>query len=187
MTSTKRIIWVDVETTGTEAFSGDSLLEVACLITDSQLNILDETGYHAVVKYSPLEITKQKLRTSDYVLKMHTDSGLWDKLSTGTERGVVDTELLDYMKSFVPDARSAPLGGNSITLDRNFLDNNLPKSFAHIHYRSRDISTMVGELEDIMGDSFVPFEKKLAHEAMSDIRESIAEARYLRSLWRKVS
>lgn len=172
------IIWIDVETTGVEPFKKDELLEVACLITDADLNILDEEGFHAVIKYSDLQISRMKLLTSDYVLDMHNKTGLWDKLSQGTEVKTVDESLLAYIMKFVPEPRKARIAGNSITLDRNFMEVYLPRSFAHLHYRSYDISTIAGLASAWYEDE--GYQKKLTHAAMDDIRESIEELRYYR-------
>lgn len=174
----ERLIWIDVETTGVDAFDKDELLEVACLITDSELNILDEVGYHAVIKYSDLQVSTMKLLTNDFVRDMHKKTGLWDKLTSGKPVRTVDSELLDYIKSFVPDARKARIAGNSITLDRNFLQANLPQSFNHLSYRSYDVSTIAGLTAMWYEDE--GYTKKKTHAAMDDIRESIEELRYLR-------
>lgn len=174
----EKIIWIDVESTGVEPFKKDELLEVACLITDADLNILDEEGFRAVIKYSDLQISRMKLRTSPYVLEMHTKTGLWDELPHGTEVKDVDESLLAYIKRFVPEARKARIAGNSITLDRNFMEANLPQSYGHLHYRSYDVSTIAGLASAWYEDE--GYQKKLTHAAMDDIRESIEELRYYR-------
>lgn len=174
----ERIIWIDVETTGLSAFGKDELLEVACLVTDADLNILDEQGFRAVIKYSDLQISRMKLNTSDYVLEMHNKTGLWDELPMGAPVKTVDESLLAYIKQFVPEPRTARIAGNSITLDRNFLEANLPQSFGHLHYRSYDVSTIAGLASAWYEDE--GYQKKLTHAAMDDIRESIEELRYYR-------
>lgn len=174
----RRIIWGDVETTGLDPADGDSLLEVAFLVTDFDLNILESEGYQATLAYTESEVARLKEHATPYVQEMHTKTGLWDKLVSGTEADVVDSELLEYLTGLVPEARSARLAGNSITLDRNFLKANLPDSYAHIHYRSFDVSTLTGLAEEWLGVE--PFKKKLNHSAMDDIRESIEELKYLR-------
>lgn len=172
-----RIIWTDVETNGLSPSKGNVLLEVATVITDINLNIIDE-GYNAVVKYTESEIEDIKANTVPFVLDMHEKTGLWDRLLTGTPIDVLDDELLGYMNHHVPGAKTARLAGNSITLDRNFLEAFLPKSFEHVHYRSFDVSTVTGLAEAWLGVE--PFKKKTTHAAMDDILESIAELRYLR-------
>ncbi|MBC9705733.1 MAG: oligoribonuclease [Enterococcus sp.] len=172
------IIWIDVETTGVKAFGDDELLEVACLITDSDLNVLDDKGFHAVIKHSDLQISRMKLKTSDYVLEMHNKTGLWDKLPLGLDMKTVDAMLLEYIKNFVSEPRTARIAGNSITLDRNFLEANLPLSYGHLHYRSYDVSTIAGLAAAWYQDA--GYKKMLTHAAMDDIRESIEELKYYR-------
>lgn len=175
----ERIIWGDVETTGVEAFDGDVLLEVAVLVTDADLNILDEEGYQSTIFYSRADVDRLISGTSEFVVNMHTATGLWDRLPEGKPQDQVDEELLAYMKEFVPDAKTAPLGGNSITLDRNFMNRYLPNSFAHLHYQSIDVSTLA-RLANYWGGPELGYKKKKLHSAFSDIRESIEELRYLR-------
>lgn len=175
-----RIIWGDVETNGVNAFDGDVLLEVAFLVTDGDLNILDEEGYQAVVKWSPEHVERLKLGTSDYVVKMHEATGLWDRLPFGKSQDQIDDEALSYLRQFVPEAKTARFAGNSITLDRNFMQANLPGTFEHIHYRSFDVSTVAG-LAQMWGGEDIQYQKKTLHSAFADITESIEELRYLRS------
>lgn len=174
-----RIIWGDVETTGVNAFDGDVLLEVAVLITDHELNILDEEGYQAVIHYSPEDVERLIAGTDEFVVNMHNNTGLWNRLPEGKPLHQVDEELLAYMRRFVPEARTAPLAGNSITLDRNFLNNYLPESFKHIHYQSIDVSS-IARVAWMWGGEEIQYKKKKTHSAFSDITESIEELRYLR-------
>lgn len=173
------ITWIDVETTGVEAFNGDVLLEVACLITDRNLNIMDDYGYQAVIHYSETEVENLKASTVPFVVEMHDKTGLWDRLPDGKPRTVVDVELLYYIQQWVPLARSTRLAGNSITLDRNFLTAYLPGVASHLHYRSIDVSTLAG-LAQYWSRTPVKYEKKTLHSAFDDINESIEELRFLR-------
>ena len=168
------IVWGDVETTGLDA-KKDFLLEIAVLVTDLDLNILDDTGYHAYVSHIK-EIVYN--RANDYVREMHTTSGLWDKLGDGSKHTwEIDTELLEYIQQFAPGQRTARLAGNSVRLDANFFDSWLPKTANHLHYRILDVSSIAFEA-DIRDIPLFP--KAGTHEAMTDIRESIEELRYLR-------
>ena len=178
------IAWIDVETTGINGYKPslfkrrDFLLEVACLVTDMDLNVLDDEGYQAVVHYSPTQVEKLKKHTNDYVIDMHTKTGLWDKLSSGKRLSKIDNELSSYIKQFAPEARQAYLGGNSITLDRNFIIPNLPQVGEHLHYRSVDVTSLA-----ILANSWydgTSFAKRTEHSAFSDIRESIEELKFLR-------
>lgn len=171
------IAWVDVETDGLKAHR-KSLLEIACIITDTDLNILDDQGFEEVVLHSPDRVEQMKAETDQFVLDMHTTSGLWDKLPYGTPVSEVDLRLFDYIRHFAPETRQARLAGNSVRLDLNFVDEWLPKTYSHLHYRFIDVTT-VATLANWWNNVEV-FHKVKAHTAMSDIRESIAELKYLR-------
>lgn len=175
----QKIFWGDVETNGTDDHKNDVLLEVAMLVTDLDLNVLDEEGYQAVILYTEEEVAEIKSRTSQYVLDMHEKTGLWDRLPEGKPLAQVDAELVAYLKSFVPEEKSARLAGNSITLDRNFMRKFLPLTFNHLHYRSIDVSTVAG-LAQYWAKPKVQYRKKTLHSAFSDITESIEELRFLR-------
>jgi oligoribonuclease len=169
------ITWIDVETGGLEE-STDKLFEVAALVTDRNLNILDTKGFNMVVHYPKEEIEAIRNASVPFVQQMHDKTGLWDRLPTGTPLAEVDAKLHEYISQF-SEPRSSYLGGNSITLDRNFLRANLPQSFGHISYRSIDVSTVAGLAKAWFG---VTYEKKLLHAAFSDITESIEELRFYR-------
>lgn len=171
------IAWIDVESTGVYA-NKDALLEVACLVTDTNLNLLDETGYHAIVRYTPREVEKLIGATDEYVVKMHSATNLWSKLPYGRPLEAIDSELLSYIRQFAPESRTALVGGNSITLDRNFLEAYLPQSFAHLNYRSIEVSTVALLARWRLGDD-VHYKKQYLHAALPDIRESISELKFL--------
>jgi oligoribonuclease len=173
----KAIVWVDVETNGLDAHK-NYLLEVAALVTDLDLNILDEVGYQTPIHYTEAQAADIRSVTTPYVQNMHDQTGLWGRLPSGKNEFVVDAELLAYIKQFVPEPRTARLGGNSVRLDLNFLEENLPFTAAHLHYRMFDVTSLAGASQWWGG---VPnFEKRHTHSAMDDIQESIAEARYIR-------
>lgn len=171
------IAWIDVETTGVDP-GKDALLEVACLVTDTQLNLLDQQGYHAVVRYTPQEVSDLVASADERVVQMHSATNLWGKLTSGKPLETIDTELLYYIRRFAAEPRQALVGGNSITLDRNFVERYLPETFAHLYYRSIDVST-VALLAQWRYGSKVRYEKQYLHAALPDIRESISELRYL--------
>lgn len=172
------ICWIDVETNGTDCEKHE-LLEVACLITDLDLNILDETGYQSVLWYPEALLDELKANTDPFVIEMHEKTELWDRLSQGQMKHRVEAQLLEYIQTYVPEPQTARLGGNSITLDRNFLNKNLPAVGNHLHYRSIDVSTLAG-LAQYWTKSKVQYRKKTLHSAFSDIRESIEELKFLR-------
>lgn len=180
MTIGSNIAWVDVETNGTELENG-YLLEIACLITDSELNVLDEKGFSACVYYSPEEVSHILHHTSEFVVNMHNQTDLWNRVSTeGISLTVLESSLMAYIQKFIPDFQSARLGGNSITLDRNFVNKFLPYVGNYLHYRSFDVSTIAGLAQNWYGPEVV-YEKKKLHSAFSDIKESIEELKFLRT------
>jgi oligoribonuclease len=172
------ICWIDVETNGTDC-EKNVLLEVACLVTDLELNILDETGYESVIWYPETLVDELKSNTDPFVVDMHEKTGLWDRLSQGKMKHKVEVELFEYIHAFIPERQTARLGGNSITLDRNFINKNLPSVGNHLHYRSIDVSTLAG-LAQYWVSPKVQYKKKTLHSAFSDIRESIEELKFLR-------
>lgn len=169
------ITWIDTETGGLDE-STDKLFEVAALVTDRNLNILDPEGFKMVVHFPAEEVTSLRAAAHPVVQEMHDQTGLWDRLPTGTPLTEVDAKLHEYISQF-SEPRTSWLGGNSITLDRNFLRANLPKSFGHLSYRSWDVTTLAGVAQAWYG---VSYEKKRLHSAFSDIMESIEELRFYR-------
>ena len=175
-TKDHNIAWIDVETSGLEAHR-DALLEVACIVTDAKLNVLDEVGYHAVIWHSNAEVSELMKASSDFVIKMHTDTGLWAKLSHGKIISQVEHELHSYLAGFGAP-KTMPLGGNSVALDQNFLKVHLPKVHNHLDYHMRDVSTIAGLAFDWFDLPW--FQKKSDHTAMTDIKESIRELKHYR-------
>ena len=172
-----RIAWIDVESTGIDA-SKQKLLQVACLVTDGELNLLDDEGFSAEIFYASNEVAALKSNVDDYVLNMHTQTGLWDKLPYGRPLAEVDSELKKYLAQFVGE-KEAYLGGNSITLDRNFINAYLPVSGDYLHYRSIDVSTIAILAEEWYHG--LSYEKKYLHDAKSDILESLEQLRFFRN------
>jgi len=172
------ITWIDVETTGLNAVE-DFLLEVACLVTDENLNILDQRGYQAVVQYRDKALDYVLGTPNDYVYKMHRKTGLWERLPNGKPRSQIDIELRQYVSQF-SDKGTSPVGGNSVRLDMNFMEVHLPLTAGHLDYHMRDVSTIAGLASDWFGAPW--FEKASDHTAMTDIQESIRELKHYREL-----
>jgi len=178
----KALVWVDAETTGLTAHK-ETLLEVAILVTDLELNLLDETGYQSAIyvgSHGP--VTLLRAASDPFVQKMHDTSGLWDAVGDPARSkpiDVVEAEALAYIQSLVPEKRTARVAGNSVRLDMNFLDEHLPLVMGHLHYRMADVSSLAGMAQWWAGVDVFP--KALGHTAMADIRESLAELRYLRA------
>ena len=170
-----RIIWIDCEMTGL-SLQRDALVEVAALVTDFELNQLGD-GVDVVVR-PPDEAIEQM---DDFVRDMHTTSGLIDELASGVSLAEAERLVLDYVRTFVPEPRKAPLGGNTVATDRGFLARDMPELEAHMHYRIIDVSS-IKELSRRWYPRvyFNAPKKSGGHRALADIRESIAELRYYR-------
>ncbi|QFG24683.1 oligoribonuclease [Actinomadura sp. WMMB 499] len=172
----ERLVWIDCEMTGLD-LRRDALIEIAALVTDSELNILDE-GVDIVIKPPPESVTQM----TGIVRDMHTTSGLLDVLSSGVTLAEAEKTVLDYVRGHVKDANKAPLCGNSIATDRSFLARDMPSLDAHLHYRMVDVSS-IKELARRWYPRayFASPEKKGGHRALADITESIQELRYYRA------
>ncbi|XVQ84195.1 oligoribonuclease [Microbispora siamensis] len=173
---TDPLVWIDCEMTGLD-LGRDALIEVACIVTDSELNQLDE-GVDVVIK-PPVETLEQM---SEVVREMHTASGLLRALATGVTLAEAEAVVLDYIRSHVPEAKKAPLCGNSIATDRAFIARDMPLVDAFLHYRMVDVSS-IKELARRWYPRvyFASPEKQGGHRALADITESIRELRYYRA------
>jgi oligoribonuclease len=170
------MVWVDCEMTGLD-LEHDALVEIACLVTDDDLTILGE-GVDVVIR-PPDEALSQM---TDFVREMHTTSGLIDELGAGITVADAEQQVLDYVRSVVPDTRRVPMAGNSIATDRGFIARDMPELDAHLHYRMIDVSS-IKELSRRWYPRayFAAPEKQGGHRALADIRESIEELRYYRA------
>ena len=172
-----RLVWADCEMTGLD-LRRDALIEIAVLVTDSELRVLDE-GVDIVIT-APDELLDGMLPV---VREMHASSGLTEAVRASTTT-VAEAEqmVLDYLRKHVPDARTVPLCGNSIATDRAFLARDMPQLDAFLHYRMVDVSS-IKELcrRWYPRVYFSQPQKGLTHRALADIKESIRELRYYRS------
>ena len=172
---TDPLVWIDCEMTGLD-LSRDALVEIACLVTDGDLNILDD-GINLVIK-PPAE----SLQTMpELVRQMHTTSGLLTELDAGITLDQAQEQVLAYIKGHVKDSRRVPLCGNSIATDRAFLARDMPELDTFLHYRMIDVSS-IKELSRrwFPRAYFASPEKHGGHRALADIRESVQELRYYR-------
>ncbi|WP_255353308.1 oligoribonuclease [Phycicoccus sp. Root101] len=170
-----RIVWIDCEMTGL-SLENDALIEVAALVTDFELNQLGD-GVDVVIA-PPAEALEQM---DDFVRNMHTSSGLLDELAGGTTMEAAEKLVLDYVREWVPEPRKAPLGGNTVGTDRNFLLRDMAELEAHLHYRIIDVSSIKELSRRWYPRAYFSSPKKSGgHRALADIRESIAELRYYR-------
>ncbi|WP_265523164.1 oligoribonuclease [Oerskovia flava] len=170
-----RIVWIDCEMTGLD-LGADALVEVAAVVTDSELNVLGE-GVDVLV--APPAAALEQM--GDFVRDMHTSSGLLDELSAGLTLAEAEEKVLDYIRAWVPEAGKAPLAGNSVGTDKAFLDRDMPGLVGHLHYRIIDVSS-IKELARRWYPRvyFASPAKNGGHRALADILESIDELRYYR-------
>ena len=163
------LIWIDLEMTGLDPLS-DSIIEIATLVTDAQLNVLAE-GPELAVRH-PLE----RLEAMDeWNWNTHRASGLWDRvLASQVDMAEAERRTLDFLSQWVPAGKS-PMCGNSICQDRRFLHRQMPALERYFHYRNLDVST-VKELARRWAPAIAQnVAKNAAHTALADIRESVAE------------
>jgi oligoribonuclease len=170
-----RIVWIDCEMTGLD-LRADALVEVAAVVTDSELNVLGD-GVDVVV--APPAAALEQM--NDFVRDMHTTSGLITELGAGLTLAEAEKAVLDYVREWVPEPRKAPLAGNSVGTDKMFLDRDMPELVAHLHYRIVDVSS-IKELARRWYPRvyFASPKKEGGHRALADILESIDELRYYR-------
>jgi oligoribonuclease len=173
--SADRIVWIDCEMTGLE-LGHDALIEVAVLVTDSELNVLGE-GVDVVIACPPQALESMP----DVVREMHTSSGLLEELADGVPMEQAQQLVMDYVREQVPDAGKAPLAGNSVGTDRRFLARDMPELDAYLHYRIIDVSSVKELARRWYPRAYFASPKKQGgHRALADIRESIDELRYYR-------
>ncbi|MGH8984223.1 MAG: oligoribonuclease [Acidimicrobiia bacterium] len=171
-----RLVWIDLEMTGLEV-ERHRIVEVAVLVTDAQLEILDE-GIDLIVHQPPEALAEM----NDFVRKMHTKSGLLPAIEASTlSLEAAGAQVLAYIGERVPEPGTAPLCGNSIGVDRRFLHRYLPELDSYLHYRSIDVSSLKELCRRWYPEVYAKRPGKAeTHRALADIRESIAELRYYR-------
>jgi oligoribonuclease len=173
---TGALVWIDCEMTGLD-LARDALIEVAAIVTDADLNPVDD-GVDVIV-HAHDDVLDAMVPV---VRDMHATSGLTDAVRASTV-GLGDAEklVLDYIRSHIPEAKAAPLCGNSIATDRGFLARDMPALDEHLHYRMIDVSS-IKELAKRWYPRVYQAQpqKGLSHRALADIRESIRELDYYR-------
>ena len=172
------LVWIDCEMTGLD-LGTDRLIEIAALVTDADLNVLGD-GIDVVIHTDDAALDGMV----DVVARMHRSSGLTEEVRASTiDVATAESLVLDYIRGHVPQARTAPLAGNSIATDRGFLARDMPTLDDYLHYRMIDVSS-IKELCRRWYPKiyFGQPEKGLAHRALADIQESIRELRYYRRI-----
>lgn len=168
------ILWVDVETTG-DLPETDELLEIGALVTDLSGAPISQ-GFEALVHVR--NISEVISRTSPTVYDLHERSGLWLDLwnKKCTELEQIEEEILKWLDNVVDRDTVLYFGGNSITLDRNFVRLNLPKFYQRFSHRSIDVTSLSIALQS--NTEVGPFHKAKAHRALLDVEDSVLEYRY---------
>ena len=169
------LVWIDCEMTGLNV-EKDCLVEIAVVVTDSELNVLDP-GLDIVIKPNPQSLANM----NDFVTEMHTNSGLINEFETGHDLEQAEREVLDYIQRWVTNPRQAPLAGNSIGTDRMFINRYMPTLDEFLHYRNIDVSSIKELTRRWYPKVYFQLPKKQGdHRALADILESINELKYYR-------
>lgn len=169
-----RLIWIDLEMTGLDP-DQDSILEIATLVTDKDVNELAEGPVFAIA--TPLE----RLQAMDeWNRNQHGKSGLWARaLEAGVSLAEAEARTLDFLRQWVPE-RASPICGNSICQDRRFLYRQMPALERYFHYRNLDVSTLKELARRWAPQVLASVQKEGTHLALADIRDSVAELRHYR-------
>ncbi|ATQ83600.1 oligoribonuclease [Moraxella osloensis] len=168
----KHLIWIDLEMTGLDTLN-DTIIEIATIVTDSELNILAEGPVFAI--HTP-DIVLNSM--DDWNTRQHGQSGLIDRIRrSNVTMAQAETETIAFLSKYVESGRS-PMCGNSICQDRRFLARQMPTLERFFHYRNLDVSTVKELAYRWRPDILSSFEKKGSHLALDDIRDSIRELRH---------
>lgn len=168
----KHLIWIDLEMTGLDTLN-DTIIEIATIVTDSELNILAEGPVFAI--HTP-DIVLNSM--DDWNTRQHGQSGLIDRIRrSNVTMAQAETETIAFLSKYVESGRS-PMCGNSICQDRRFLARQMPTLEQFFHYRNLDVSTVKELAYRWRPDILSSFEKKGNHLALDDIRDSIRELRH---------
>ena len=170
----QRLIWIDLEMTGLDT-GGDSIIEVATLVTDTELNELAEGPVFAVAH------DLETLQAMDsWNTRHHSESGLWQRvLDSDVSMREAEQGTLDFLDKWTSPGTS-PMCGNSICQDRRFMHRLMPELEAWFHYRNLDVSTLKELAVRWMPGAVESLEKQNLHQALADIRESVAELQHYR-------
>ena len=170
-----RLIWIDLEMTGLDT-GADSILEIATVVTDSQLNVLAEGPELAIAH--PLAALEAM---DDWNRNQHRGSGLWQRV-LDSEVGIAQAEArtVAFLNQWVP-AKASPMCGNSICQDRRFLHRQMPALEAFFHYRNVDVSTLKELAKRWKPEAYSSFKKAQKHTALADVHESIDELAHYRT------
>ena len=156
--------------------ASDALIEIAVLVTDSELNLLGD-GIELVIATTPEKLAAM----SEQVKKMHSESGLIEKVADGVSLSTAEEKILEYLKRYTLEGKS-PLAGNSVGMDRNFIARDMPLLNSFLHYRTIDVSSIKELARRWYPKVYFNAPKKTGnHRALGDIKDSIEELRYYRN------
>jgi oligoribonuclease len=174
-TELPHLIWIDCEMTGL-SLENDALVEIALLVTDSDLNLIGE-GVDVVIATTP-----EKLAAMDeFVTAMHTTSGLITQIPDGVSMSAAEDAILAYLESAGTIAGKSPLAGNSVSVDRGFIARDMPRLSEYLHYRTVDVSSVKELVRRWYPKIYFAAPPKTGnHRALGDIQDSIAELAYYR-------
>ena len=169
------LVWVDCEMTGLDTVN-DVLVEIAVLVTDSELNIIGD-GVDLVIKATAEQISGM----NDFVTKMHTDSGLISEIPNGVSVSEAEELILNYLDSAGVAPGKSPIAGNSVYVDRIFINRDMPKLSEYLHYRTIDVSSIKELTRRWYPKVYFNSPAKTGnHRALGDIKDSIAELSFYR-------
>jgi oligoribonuclease len=170
------LIWIDCEMTGL-SLESDALVEIAVLVTDSELNLIGE-GIDLVIHATDSQLEGM----SDFVREMHTNSGLITEIPHGLSMAAAEAKIIAYLESASTIAGKSPLAGNSVGVDRAFIDRDMPLLGAYLHYRTIDVSSIKELARRWYPKAYFNAPAKTGnHRALGDIQDSIAELAYYRA------
>jgi len=178
--SPDHLIWIDLEMTGLDPDT-DSIIEIATLVTDSNLQVLAE-GPELAIRHPLARLEAM----DDWNRTTHSRSGLWQRiLDSQVDAAQAEAATLAFLAQWVPAGKS-PMCGNSICQDRRFLARGMPALERHFHYRNLDVSTLKELARRWSPTVLDGFSKTGAHTALSDIRESVKELAHYRRFMGKL-
>ncbi|AOV98126.1 oligoribonuclease [Edwardsiella hoshinae] len=173
--SETRLIWIDLEMTGLDP-ERDRIIEIATLVTDAELNVLAEGPVIAIHQDDA-----QLALMDEWNVRTHSASGLVQRVKESHyDTAAAEQATLDFLRQWVP-AGVSPICGNSVGQDRRFLFRYMPELERYFHYRYLDVSTLKELARRWKPEILAGFHKQNTHQALDDIRESVAELAYYRS------